>query len=198
VIISLVPNTKANAEAFPMTTLSEGVQFAITTNPEWVYPVSWTEKHAQLAFVVHIPDSYVPGQSYTFDGGDLFGNFTPQPPPTKDREANGYAALLVWDSPENGGNGDGLISTADQAVQRGIAPGGIALWVDDNHDGTAQPTEIYTFADKGVEAIAAGRYRRSDWFDDSGNRFRYTAPVRLSNGKMAKSFDVFLVLGRSS
>ena len=86
---------------------------------------------------------------------------------------------------------------ADQAVQRGIAPGGIVLWIDDNHDGTAEPGEICTFADKGVESIAAGKYRRSDWIDSAGNRFRYTAPVHLSNGKRTSSFDVFLVLGES-
>ena len=166
-----------------MTTLNNGVQFAITTEPSWFYPVSWTRPDSPVAFVVHLPNDYVPGRAYTFNGGDLFGNFTPQPPPTKDRPANGYAALLVWDRPNNGGNGDGLISPADEAVQRGIAPGGIVLWIDDNHDGVAQAAEIHTLADRGIESIAAGEYRRSDWTDSAGNSFRYTAPVYWSDGK---------------
>lgn len=197
VVISLIEDAQSNAEAFPMTTLSDGIRFAITTNPEWIYPVSWTKKDVQVAFAVHLPSDYVPRQSYTFNGGDLFGNFAPQPPSTKDRPANGYAALLVWDQPENGGNADGQISMADRAVQRGIAPGGIVLWIDGNHDGTAQPDEVYTFQEKGVRSIAAGEYRRSDWIDSAGNSFRFAAPVHLLNGKRTKSFDVFLVLGES-
>ena len=93
-IISLIQGAQSNPEAFPMTTLADGVQFAITTNAEWVYPVSWTKKDVQIAFAVHLPSDYVPGRSYTFNGGDLFGNFTSQPPPTKDHPANGYAAFV--------------------------------------------------------------------------------------------------------
>ena len=195
VLISLIRDAHSNAAAFPLTSLSNGVHFAITTDPSSLYPISWTTPGSEVAFVVHFPTNYVPGESYTFNGGDLFGNFTPQPPPTKDHQANGYAALLVWDNPENGGNGDGLISLADQAVQRGIAPGGIALWINHNHDGVAQAAEVYTFAQSGIESIGAGKYRRADWTDSYGNRFRYKAPVYLSNGERTRSFDVFLNLG---
>ena len=147
---------------------------------------------------MHLPSDYTIGKEYIFDGRDLFRNFTPQPPSTKGIPANGYAALLVWDRPENGGNGDGLISSADQAVQRGIAPGGIVLWIDDNHDGIAQPEELHTFSDKGLESIVASEYKDSHWTDYAGNRFRYTAPVHLVSRKRGRSVDVFFVLGESS
>ena len=104
-------------------------------------------------------------------------------------------ALLVWDRPEHGGNGDGRISLGDRAVQLGIAPGGIVLWVDENHDGVAQPEEISKLIDKGIESIDASQYRDSRWIDQAGNKFRYTAPIRSSLGHIRRSFDVFFVLG---
>lgn len=194
----MIRDAHSNAAAFPLTTLSNGVEFAITTDPSWLYPVSWTTPDSQVAFVVHLPNDYKSGRPYIFNGGDLFGNFTPQPPPTEDHPANGYAALLVWDRPENGGNGDGLISLADEAVRRGVAPGGIVLWIDDNQDGVAQASEIHRFANGGITSIAAGDYKRSDWTDSAGNQFRYTAPVHLLDGKQTRSFDVFFVLGEVS
>lgn len=199
VLISLIENvhSEPDADAFPLTTLADGVRFSITADPKVIYPVSWTVEGAQVAFVVHLPSNYIPGKPYIFNGADLFGNFSPQPAPVKGHPANGYAALLVWDLPENGGNGDGAIGLSDRAVQLGIAPSGIALWIDDNHDGIAQPGEMFTFRDKGVEGIVASQYRESHWTDSAGNKFRYAAPVQLSSGRKTRSFDVFLVLGQA-
>ncbi len=198
VLISLVENAPFGSDAFPLTTLAGGITFALTDNPAFMYPVSWTVKNSQVAFVVHLPSNYVPGFASTFDGADLFGNFTPQPPPTKGHPANGYAALLVWDQPENGGNGDGRISLEDEAVQRGIAPGGIVLWIDENHDGIAQPEEIHTLRQKGIKSIDAAQYHESNWVDGAGNQFRYTAPVHFTSGATKPSFDVFFVMGPAS
>ena len=111
------------------------------------------------------------------------------------QDANGYAALAVWDSIENGGNDDGLISDSDNAVQLGIQPGGIALWIDFNHDGIAQPRELFTFDQLGVVSIDVRKYRPSHWKNKYGNHFRYTAPVTLASGANAASFDVFFVIG---
>ena len=197
VLISLVPHPNSMADAFPISTLENGVHFAISANEDVIYPISWPLQGAQLAFVVHLPSEYIKDQPYKFDGVDLFGNFTPQKPPAPGKESNGYAALSLWDLPENGGNGDGLISVKDRAVQLGKRPGGIVLWVDEDHDGVAQPSEIFTFAEKAVESIEVSRYSKTSWTDSAGNQFRYTAPVNLLNGRSVPSYDVYLLLGPS-
>jgi len=64
VIISLIEDapSDADADAFPLTTLAKGVDFAITANPALIYPVSWTVAHTPVAFVVHLPSNYIPGR----------------------------------------------------------------------------------------------------------------------------------------
>lgn len=50
--------------------------------------------------------------------------------------ANGFAALLQFDRPTRGGNGDGQITSKDAVWPH------LKLWVDRDHDGVSQPQEI--------------------------------------------------------
>ncbi len=67
------------------------------------------------------------------------------------------------------------------------------MWIDANHDGISQPSELYALAVLGINSISL-RYRSSKWTDQFGNTFRYVAQVN-QGGKSADrwAFDVFLV-----
>jgi len=60
-------------------------------------------------------------------------------------------ALLVYDQPKRGGNGDGLIDASDDVFPR------LLVWIDDNHDGKMQRNELYTLASLGIASIALTR-----------------------------------------
>ena len=68
------------------------------------------------------------------NGRELFGVGTILP--NGQRARDGFEALTVHDQPENGGNGDGKVTVADAIWGR------LRLWVDGNHDGVSQATEI--------------------------------------------------------
>jgi hypothetical protein len=111
----------------------------------------------------------------TIDSGrELFGNATPQP---SSSEPNGFLALSVFDQPENGGNGDGIIDSHDAVWPK------LVVWIDANHDGISQPDELHHLDDLGVPAIDL-RYRESRYTDGFGNQFRYRgslAPLRAED-----------------
>lgn len=110
---------------------------------------------------------------------ELFGNFSPQPPSD---DPNGFAALAVYDL-----NHDGVIDSQDEIYSR------LRVWIDANHDGVAQPEELHTLAELGVERISL-HYRESPRVDQYGNRFRYVAGIEDAAGpKDSRCYDVFLV-----
>ena len=99
--------------------------------------------------------------------------------------ANSFSDLGAFDRPENGGNGDGLISAADAVFSQ------LRLWVDANHDGASQSAELITLAQADIASIelTVQPTRRRDRF---GNFFRARAVVHLTNGRQMVVWDVFL------
>lgn len=79
------------------------------------------------------------------DGGELFGSSTLLPNGTF--ADNGFEALAVYDAPEFGGDGDGLITRSDLIWHR------LRIWVDRNHDGISQRRESHPLEAHGVVAI---------------------------------------------
>lgn len=124
------------------------------------------------------------------DGTELFGNFTAQPDsPNK----NGFAALAEFDKPENGGNGDGVISSLDAVWPK------LRIWIDYNHNGVSEPDELKPLSFYHIEALDLN-YHEDKHADQWGNAFRYKAKVIPDNSGKADArigrwaYDVFLTV----
>jgi hypothetical protein len=121
------------------------------------------------------------------NGRELFGNFTLQP---ESPHPNGFLALEQFDKPENDGNGDGFIDSRDAVFAR------LRLWIDENHDGVCQKTELHTLPELGIFSLSL-QYHESRRRDHFGNRFRYRARVNPDSTDDASglgqwAYDVFL------
>jgi hypothetical protein len=115
---------------------------------------------------------------------ELFGNDTPQP---QSKTPNGFAALAVYDLPENGGNGDGYITAADSIYAH------LLLWTDTNHNGISEPNKLQSLADAGITSISLSYYKDS-WKDQYGNAFHYRGHDRMKSVDYDHQiYDVFLV-----
>jgi hypothetical protein len=110
------------------------------------------------------------GDGLIDNASELFGNFTPQPPPPPAVGKNGFNALRVFDDPRYGGNGDGILDRRDAAYAR------LRLWQDKNHNGISEPDELFSLEDVGVGGISL-QYETSERTDEYGNHFRYRAKI---------------------
>lgn len=167
---------------FHLTSAAQGVLFDIRGDGHPLQ-IAWTAPGSRNAFLVLDRN----GNGKIDDGTELFGNFTPQPAAS---QPNGFLALAVYDQPENGGNGDGIIDQNDAVFSH------LRLWIDANHDGISQPDELFRLPDLGVLAISLN-YRESRQVDEFGNVFRFKAKINPVGGDVNSSagrwaFDVFL------
>ncbi len=169
-----------------LTSSADGVLFDLNGDG-LLEQLSWTIQGTEDAFLA-LDRS---GNSQIDDGTELFGNFTAQ---AASPEANGFLALAVFDNPENGGNGDGVISADDQIFTD------LLLWIDANHNGNSEPQELTSLAENRIRSIDLD-YRESRRRDRFGNEFRYRAkfyfepPPRKPHRQGVHRFatDVFLV-----
>lgn len=150
-----------DGKGFHLTSADGGVAFDIAGTGHPVQ-IAWTAPGWGNAFLA------LPGpDGLVRNGKQLFGNFTPQP---SSPNPNGFLALAEYDKPENGGNADGVIDEKDAVFSR------LRLWIDENHDGICQPTELHTLPELGIYSLALS-YFESRRKDDFGNQFRYKARV---------------------
>jgi hypothetical protein len=75
---------------------------------------------------------------------------------------HGFDALEKYDRPYYGGDGDGQITQKDWLWAR------LKLWVDRNHDGVSQPTEISVPSAHRIVALNLLRFN-GDVYDEHGN-----------------------------
>jgi hypothetical protein len=170
-----------DGHGFVLTNAADGVLFDISGTGHPIQ-MGWTARGAANAFLA------LPGvDGMVHNGKELFGNFTPQP---KSSTPNGFAALAVYDDPNNGGNGDGIIDSRDAVFSS------LRLWIDANHDGICQPDELHTLPSLGVTSISLA-YKSSRRTDQYGNVFRYRAPVDPNTPDPAHvgrtAYDIFFV-----
>lgn len=127
------------------------------------------------------------GNGTVDNGSELFGNLTAQPE-VAGIEKNGFLALAEFDRPINGGNSDGLITSADPVFAS------LRLWQDSNHNGISEANELHTLSAFGLTTIEL-EYKLSNKVDEFGNQFRYRAKVKDFKGDQLGrwAWDVFLL-----
>jgi hypothetical protein len=167
---------------FALTDKTNGVIFPLGPT-DVLYRVSWTSINSDDAWLALDRN----GNGVIDNGLELFGNHTSQPNPPPGELKNGFLALMVYDWPANGGNGDSVIDVHDSVFDS------LLLWQGMNHDGFSQSAEIHTLGSLGVRSISLG-YRESNRQDEWGNVFRYRANVESTREANVKkwAFDVFL------
>ena len=94
------------------------------------------------------------------DGSELFGIGTTLPDGTK--ATDGFQALAVYDDPNHGGNGDGMISSADRVWNQ------LRVWIDRNHNGVCDPGETASIREYGIEEILLAA-ASMNYVDSAGN-----------------------------
>jgi hypothetical protein len=109
----------------------------------------------------------------------LFGDATLGPDGKYAKQ--GFAALAKYDE-----SGDKIISEDDEVFSK------LRLWRDDNLDGIAQESELYTLEEKGVVAIDLRFDRRFQETDQYGNVTKYKSIVVMKDGQYGMVYDLYL------
>ena len=115
------------------------------------------------------------GDGVIKNGQELFGNFTPHSNGgvLNHPDPNGFLALAWWDRPEQGGNGDLLITKLDAVWPK------LKLWVPGKHcyqnkDVACHslPDELHGLDEYGLTSISLV-YTGPEWTDGVGNDYRF-------------------------
>ena len=127
------------------------------------------------------------------NGGELFGNISPQQPPpgvkTSFKHAykpNGAAALLMFDRPVEGGNGDGRITRADEVWPH------LGVWFDLNHNGKMDAGENFTLDELGIVSLSTN-WNENGEIDQYGNVKGVEVTVETNNSTTMAGYDVWFV-----
>jgi hypothetical protein len=162
-------------DGFRLTNAAGGVNFDLNRDG-FRERLAWTVEGADDAWLVLDRN----GDGAVGDGGELFGNYTPQPVPPAGVQKNGFLALAEFDLPAQGGNADGAIDGRDAVFNS------LRLWQDVNHNGVSEPGELRALPALGLGSVGLD-YRESSRRDGYGNRFRYRAKVEDTGGALPLS-----------
>lgn len=148
-----------NNDGIHTTDLGWGVRFDIDSDGESEL-TGWTLPSSEDAFLWLDLN-----RNGVVDSGlELFGDATLLPDGTFAR--HGFEALAIYDSPELGGNGDGLISRLDLIWKD------LLLWNDRNHDAKTDRGEVSRLGVYSIVALGLD-YEELLAYDDALNLHRY-------------------------
>lgn len=169
------------------TSLTYSVEFDINGDSR-LERIGWTAWYSAEAFLW----IDLNGNHAVDDGRELFGDSMLLP--TGEFAENGFDALAVYDLEEFGGNGDGAITSGD-LIWRDLR-----LWIDRNHDGTSERSEIFTLDRQRVAATSL-EYVEQNEYDGNLNLHKYQgnflAEVQGPGGVFLRAqpvHDVFFVV----
>lgn len=169
---------------FHLAGLEDSVLFDLDANgtPE---RISWTSGESLDAFLWLDRNE----NGFVDDGSELFGTSTRLLDGSL--APNGFVALAEFDAYHLGGNSDGYIDSSDDVFSE------LRLWVDTDHDGVSDSSEIFALSEMDVVRLD-WHYRRSVRRDQHGNLFRYTSRCWVASrdqSRLIHTVDVFFVLG---
>ncbi len=165
-------------EGFHLTSLNNGIRFHLLPGGP-LQQMSWTDANWHNGWLALDRN----GDGTIDDFTELFGDLTAQPP---SNNPNGFLALAVFDHPSNGGNGNGFIDPGDSVYSS------LRVWIDANHNGFSEPSELHTLQELGVFKIGL-KYNETPFVDQYGNRFRFKGSIWDQGGtEKDVCYDVFL------
>jgi hypothetical protein len=149
-------------KGYKLTSADRGVWFDINADGHQD-EISWTDPSRDVAFLVFDRNA----NNLVDHGEELFGNVTPMPPGSEhERAAHGFDALKSLEDPSYGTSvKDGTIDARDAAYHR------LMFWIDRNHNGVSEPSELRKAGDVGLIAVET-RFRQGKRVDEFGNEYR--------------------------
>ena len=168
-----------NSDGIHTTGLDDPVHFWIDLQGR-SEATAWTDPNTEEAFLWMDLDHDHIAQVTELFGSRMVG-------PNGAYYANGFDALRTFDWRAFGGDADGQITHRDSVWAR------LRLWVDRNHDGVSQPTEISVLSAHGIVALNL-EHVEGDTYDEYGNELylvgSYVARVHGRDTELRTMADV--------
>jgi len=139
--------------------------------------ITWTNPNTAEGFLwINLT-----GKNRVDNGSELLGIGTVLPDGTKAKD--GFQALAVYDDPAQGGNGDGMIDSRDAVWNR------LRVWIDANHNGICEPSEVFSLHKFGVEGVSLAAVSTT-YVDGKGNGHHLRGQYWRHVGGQVQLFDI--------